>query len=232
MLGIIGAMEIETNGLIEKMDETRVDTFGVFSFVCGKLCGKNIVVCKCGIGKVFSSTAAILMIEKYGVDAIINIGVAGGAKLLKQGDIVIAEKTVQHDYDATADVSEGLVLGQVHGFTSPFFECDNELISVLKMAVFRCGLSSNVGIIASGDCFVSSKVKSENISKTFGAIAFDMESAPINQVCAMQKVKYCAMRAISDNADDIAAMSFYDFVCEASKRAIDVICEFVKLWNL
>ncbi len=227
MIGIIGAMEIETNGLVSKLNDTLVEKVGSYSFVKGNLYGKDVVVCRCGIGKVFSSTAAVLMIEKYGVDCIINLGVAGGAKPLKQGDVVIAERTVQHDYDAVAD---GLKLGQVHGFNSPYFDCDNTLIEKLSIALNEADVNYTKGVIASGDCFVSSKEKSTAIAKEFGAIAFDMESAAINQVCSVQGVPFCSMRAISDNADDEAVKSFYEFVTEASEKAIDAISKFVSIF--
>lgn len=224
MVGIIGAMEIETRGLVEKMTETKTENFGAYEYTIGKLNGKDLVVCKCGIGKVFSSTAAILMIRNYNPTAIINIGVAGGAKPLKQGDVVIANKTVQHDCDSTAD---GLALGQVNGFDSPYFDCDDALVFKLTDVLSRLGYEHAVGTIATGDCFVNSSEKSRWIVDNFGAVAFDMESAAINQVCLVQKVPFCSMRAISDNGDDGALKSFYEFVTESAKKAIEVISEFV-----
>ena len=228
MIGIIGAMEIETNGLVQKMTKVVVEKVGSYSFAKGKLSGKDLVVCRCGIGKVFSSTATALMIEKYNVECVINIGVAGGVKPLKQGDVVVAEKTVQHDYDAVAD---GLILGQIHGFSSPYLECDKTLVDKLCNALKKTGEECKRGVIASGDCFVSSTEKSNFIANTFGASAIDMESAAVNQVCLLQGVPFCAMRAISDNADDEAVKSFYEFVTEASEKAIETICIFVSEFN-
>ena len=94
------------------------------------------------------------MIEKFGVSELINVGVAGGKKPLSQGDVVIAEKTVQHDYDATPD---GLPLGQVHGFDSPYFNCDNGLVSHLDAIMNDMKIRHKIGVVASGDCFVSKK---------------------------------------------------------------------------
>lgn len=225
MLGIIGAMEVETSGIVEAMECIENVDAGGYRFVVGLLCGKRIVVSRCGIGKVFSSTAAALMIDKFGVSEIINIGVAGGAKPLRQGDVVIGERCVQHDYDATAD---GCELGQVHGFTSPYFMCDIGIVNRLETVMRSLGYTYSKGTIASGDCFVSDAKKSANISKCFGAIVYDMESAAIAQVCAFQGVAFCSMRAISDNGDDDAIDSFYDFVSKAAARSIDVITAYVR----
>lgn len=224
MFGIIGAMEIETEGLVKKLVDCKEVNSGAYKFVIGKLCGKEIVVCRCGIGKVFSSTAAALMIANFEVNNIINIGVAGGAKPLRQGDIVISERTVQHDYDATAD---GLAIGQVHGFDSPYFGCDRAIVGELSDVITRLGYRYKVGTIASGDCFVGDNEKSAYIAKQFDAIAFDMESAAINQVCAVQNVGFASLRAISDNGDDSAVKSFYEFVTEAADKSIEIVTEFI-----
>ncbi len=224
MFGIIGAMEIETDGLIAELTDKRETEIGAYKFMKGKLCGKDIVVCKCGIGKVFSATAAALMINNFSVSGIINIGVAGGVKPLKQGDIVISERTVQHDYDATAD---GLPMGQVHGFDSPYFGCDRAIVGQLSEIITRLGYKYKVGTIASGDCFVSDNEKSATIARMFDASAFDMESAAINQVCEVWNVGFASLRAISDNGDDSAVKSFYEFVTEAAKKAIEIITEFI-----
>lgn len=220
MLGIIGAMKIETDSLIAEMNNVRKESAGAFVFSVGEIKGKTIVVCECGIGKVFSSSAAALMIEKFGVDTIINVGVAGGRKPLRQGDVVIAEKTVQHDYDATPD---GLPLGQVHGFDSPYFDCDSGLVKALDGIMTSMNVRHKVGIVATGDCFVGSKEKAASISATFDADAYDMESAAINQICAVQNVKFVSLRAISDNGDDEAVKSFYEFVTAAAEIALNVL---------
>ncbi len=224
MIGIIGALEMETNGLIELMIEPKTTEIGAYKFVKGKVRGKDAVVCCCGVGKVFSSTAAVLMIAYFNVDSIINIGVAGGAKPLKQGDIVIAERTVQHDFDAVAD---GVEKGTVSGFDSPYFDCDRALVGQLGEIITRLGYKFKVGTVATGDLFVGSNAKSQEISREFGAIAYDMESAAINQVCTVQNVGFTSLRAISDNGDDGAVKSFYEFVEEAAAKAIEVITEYI-----
>ena len=225
MIGIIGAMSIEIDGLVAIMDERKTISCGIYNYEVGKIFGKEVVVCRCGIGKVFSSTATALMIEKFAPVAIINIGVAGGAKPLCQGDIVVSKRTVQHDYDGTAD---GLKLGQVHGFDSQYFECDENLVNAISKVIDEFGYSYIVGTVATGDCFVSDNAKSSFIAKTFDANAFDMESGAINQVCNVQNVPFVALRAISDNGDDSAMKSFYEFVTEAATRSINIITKYIQ----
>ena len=225
MIGIIGAMSIEIDGLVAIMDERKTISCGIYNYEVGKIFGKEVVVCRCGIGKVFSSTATALMIEKFAPVAIINIGVAGGAKPLCQGDIVVSKRTVQHDYDGTAD---GLKMGQVHGFDSQYFNCDENLVNAISKVIDEFGYSYIVGTVATGDCFVSDNAKSSFIAKTFDANAFDMESGAINQVCNVQNVPFVALRAISDNGDDSAMKSFYEFVTEAATRSISIISKYIQ----
>lgn len=225
MLGIIGAMKIEIDGIKNLMSEKEELSFGSYLLTCGKLYGKDVVACECGIGKVNSSTATMLMKAKFDVDTVINLGVAGGYKTLKQGDTVISAKTVEHDYNATPD---GLVEGQVHGFDSPYLDCDNDMVEKFSAIAKERGYSFATGVVVSGDQFIASNEKSEYLTKTFGALAYDMESGAINHVCKLLGIKFIAIRSISDNGNDEAVDSFYTFVEKASKKSIDLVCSYVK----
>ncbi|MDE4951054.1 5'-methylthioadenosine/adenosylhomocysteine nucleosidase, partial [Francisella tularensis subsp. holarctica] len=63
---------------------------------------KELVLAYSKIGKVFSSLTATIMIERFGVEALLFSGVAGGLQDLKVGDMMAATATVQHDVDITA----------------------------------------------------------------------------------------------------------------------------------
>ena len=102
MIGIIGAMDIEVEkikGFLTGITEEKIS--GV-NFVRGKFGEKNVVVAKCGVGKVFAGLCAEAMILKYSPELIINVGVAGCLdSTLKIGDIVIADEVCQHDMDTS-----------------------------------------------------------------------------------------------------------------------------------
>ena len=224
MLGIIGAMGVEIDEIVNKLSNKKEYQLCSYKITLGNFCGTDIAVCKCGIGKVNASTATMLMKVKFDVDVIINIGVAGGWKTLKQGDIVISTKTVEHDYDGTPD---GLPLGQVHGFDSPFLDCDEELVTKLSSIAKKRNYSYVNGIIASGDQFIASKEKSAFITETFSAVAYDMESGAINHVCKNLGIRFVAIRAISDNGNDGAVDDFYAFVKKAALISEDLVCSYV-----
>ena len=100
MTGIICATETEMKAIINEIKNIRENNVGKIIFFEGKLNNKDIVFVQSGIGKVNAAITATLLIEKYDVDEVIFSGVAGALdKVLKIGDIVIAEDVVQHDFD-------------------------------------------------------------------------------------------------------------------------------------
>ena len=102
MIGIIGAMDVEVENLKNKIQDKKVDIISGIEFVSGKIEGKEVVVAKCGIGKVFASICAEAMIIKFNPDYIINTGVAGTLTCeLSIGDVAISESLCQHDMDTS-----------------------------------------------------------------------------------------------------------------------------------
>lgn len=225
MIAIIGAMDIEISGIVNRLTDTKKVKAVGFEFIRGVFENKDVVICQCGVGKVSAAAAVSALIQLFNPELVLNTGVAGGALPLKQGDIVIADRVVQHDFDVTPD---GLPKGQIPGFDSPYMKCDEQIVRKLKKAADAVGYKSVEGVIATGDCFISSKEKATEITKEFDAYAYDMETGAIAQVCEICGVKFAALRAVSDNGDEVAVKSFYEFVTEAAGRSIDILTEFVK----
>ena len=57
MLGIIGAMDQEVSILKEKMEVKKIDKRASMEFYVGILNGKEVVIVKCGVGKVNARTS-------------------------------------------------------------------------------------------------------------------------------------------------------------------------------
>lgn len=103
MVGIICALNIEVQGLKEKMTEISEQAYAKMSYTKGKIGATDVVAVECGIGKVNAAMCAQIMIDKFSPDVIINSGIAGAlSKELNVGDIVVAKDVVQHDMDGTA----------------------------------------------------------------------------------------------------------------------------------
>ena len=87
MIGFIGAMQIELDGIRANMTDKRSVTVSGVEYVIGKLGKNEIVTAVCGVGKVFAAICTQTMILKFNPTLIINTGVAGGvASGLKIGD--------------------------------------------------------------------------------------------------------------------------------------------------
>ena len=103
MLGIIGAMDIEVNDIIAKMENPEEKTISSIKFTSGTINGTQCVIAKCGIGKINAAVCTQTMILEYQPDKILNTGIAGSTSNKTHiGSVVIADKVIQHDFDTTA----------------------------------------------------------------------------------------------------------------------------------
>ena len=232
MIGIICAMQIEADGIIALCENVKTRTHAKMKFTLGTLHGKDVCVVVCGVGKVNAAMCALMLIEKYKPDLVLNSGVAGSlSPIVGIGDIVVATKSVEHDMNGTA-------LGDRQGeITFPdgnmmFFECDKQA-STLLAAICREIPDTKVaqGIIASGDIFVSDRKQRFKINDRFGALACEMEGAAIGHVCVRCEVPYGIIRAISDDLDENKGMDFVKFCELASKKTVAAVSGFVKAYS-
>lgn len=226
MIGIIAAMVPEIEAVKAAMTDKESRTVSGIEFVSGKLFGKDTVVAKCGIGKVFAAVCAQTMILLYHPELIINIGVGGTlTEKLTIGDIAVSRDVVQHDMDTSP---LGDPVGLVSGINIVHFPACEELTDALIRAAEKVGINCLKGTVASGDQFIASKEKKACIRDTFGAIVCEMEGAAIGHVCYINDTPFAVLRAISDSADDSSHMDYGEFVNFAAERSFNVISEFVK----
>ena len=222
MIGIIGAMDIETEHINNLLTDKETYEISGRTYTIGKLGNEKVITAVCGIGKVFAAMCAQTMIVKFGADTIINTGVAGSltsdAKIL---DTVVATALIQHDVDTTYF---GDPRGMISGINVVEFPCDKDLVRRITENTEGNCLH---GIIASGDCFVANETKKNDIKETFGAIACEMEGASIAQVCYVNKVPFAVLRTISDGADG-EEMSYERFCTIAAEKAAKIIINTIK----
>lgn len=227
MLGIIGAMQVEINALRQLMTDQEVRVISGMEYVKGKLDGHDVVAVVCGEGKVASGICAQTLILQYGVDKVINTGVAGTlCDELGIKDVAVARDVVQHDMDVTA---LGLPLGQIPSLNLSKIPCDQDLVAALEQAVQEQGCNYRVGTIASGDMFLHTVERKQFIVEHFGAIAGEMEGASIGQVCYLNSIPFVVLRTMSDDASGHAPACFERFAAEAAELACAIVRRFVAL---
>ena len=218
-IGIITATIEEFEAIKDIMKQAEEIKYYDLTFCTGKINIKNIVLVKCGVGKVNAARTTQILTDKFNVKSIINVGSAGGLNNnLEIGDIVIAKELVQHDFDITP-------FGHEKGYitdTGKFFKCDEKLINIFKNVKIE-GIKITTGIIASGDIFCADVYMKEKIRDKFNADCCEMEGAAIAQVCYLNKIPFLVIRAISDIPNGKNHIDFDKFIKLASKNCAKII---------
>ena len=197
-IAIIVAMGKELRLLLPLLEDQSQITLNDVEFHMGNIGRHEVIVTKCGIGKVNAAVGTLTLIEHFHPNLVINTGVAGGtgkgAGIL---DVVVASQVAYHDVWC----GEGTKWGQAAGCPEAF-DCALSDATVAGLGDVKRGL------IASGDIFVAHKEDVDRILTLYPqAVAVDMESAAIAQVCHLKNVPFVCIRVISDTpggADNIA----------------------------
>ena len=223
-LGIIGAMRIEIENLKPSIEKPKYETISGVDFISGEINGVEVVAAVSGIGKVFAAICTEIMILHFGVDHVINIGVAGSlVKDLKVLDVAVADSAVQHDMNTSAI---GDPIGLVSGINIINFEADEKLKNATKEVLEAKGIYYQTGVIASGDLFVDTDKQRQTIRDRFDAIAADMEGASIAHTCYVNNVPFTLIRSISDA--DGSAMDYNTFAGKAAEQSISIVLDLIK----
>ena len=216
-IGIIGAMEIEVNDLVSRLENKESHLVSGITFYTGDLLGKRVAIARCGIGKVFAAICAEVMILKFAPKLLVNTGVGGAlASGLNTGDIVVADKLCQYDMD-TSPIGDPV--GLVSGINRIWFETDEKAREILLTSAVELGLSASLGSIATGDRFVATRDLKNQIVENFGASACEMEGGAIAHVAFVNETPFIVVRAISDSADGEASMDYPTFLGIAAKNS-------------
>lgn len=225
--GIITAMKEEMNEIEQIMEDVEQIKVFELNFLKGKINNIDIVLVESGVGKVNASRTTQILIDKFNVDIIINVGSAGSANdELNIGDIVIGSKLVQHDFDITA-------FGHNKGFISnvgDYIECDENLVKRFEKSILKIQdkeFKIKIGIIASGDIFCTELKMKNKIRNKFNADAIEMEGTAIAQVCKLDNIPFIVIRSISDKPNGENNITFDKFLKIASKRCAEILKEFL-----
>jgi len=231
LVGIIGAMKVEVAELVKAMAVEKVERISTMDFYVGSINGHQVVVVTCGIGKVHAAMCTQTMITRYSPDIIVNTGVAGSlTPKLEIGDCAIASSVVQYDVDTTAF---GDPLGMISGIDIVEFYCDPLIVEALSQAVLSVEKTHyETGLIATGDRFLKGGEDKKAILDSFEAIACEMESGSIGQVCTINDIPFGIIRAISDNADSTSCVEYTDFLNAAAAMAAKTVKIFLEKVNL
>lgn len=154
----------------------------------------GIVAAEGGVGKVNAAMAAEILCREYGVDLILNAGVAGCLTDLPIGTLVVVDEFVQHDVDTTAVGDPIGLVSTVNQVNFPTWQPQKclELLASL-------GHPAKIGRAATGDWFAVRGQRAEFIRGTFRPVLAEMEGGAIAQVCFRNGTGCISVKSVSDH---------------------------------
>ncbi|MEJ9218805.1 5'-methylthioadenosine/adenosylhomocysteine nucleosidase [Paenibacillus glucanolyticus] len=222
VIGLIGAMDEEVELLLGQLENKVTTVKAGVTYASGTLHGKQVVVCKSGVGKVNAAVTTQILIDSFGVSKILFTGVAGALHPdLNIGDIVISSSCMQHDMDVTP---LGFARGMIPYQEVSDFPADQSLIELAEEACKELSVDHCViGKVLSGDQFIASRETVQTLYEDLNGACAEMEGSAVAQVCYMNRVPYVVIRSMSDKADGSAHVNFPEFTVKASRRSHEIV---------
>lgn len=223
-IGIIAALDCEIEMFISDFAAKQTDNKYIYH---GKYSGHDIYLTLCGIGKVNAAICSQRLCDYVDLDVIINSGVAGGVcDKLNVCDVAISDTLTYHDF-------RPLQLLDKYSPGRSVFKADNKLIKLANNAckyLNETGEKFNYenGMIVSGDIFVEDNEYKKHLKEEFNAVCTEMEGAAVVHTALVNNVSALVIRAISDNADGSAGMTFDEMCQIAAVRASKIVKEIIK----
>jgi adenosylhomocysteine nucleosidase len=172
-IGIVCAMHLEIAEFLDRCEKVKRYTGGEFTFRGGKYDAIRIAIVESGNGFARARKAAQALIDAHSPPWVLSAGFSGALRPeMKVGHIVMADAIVDlHGHELDIDV---------HVAADP-----------------SRGL--HVGKIVTADHIVRTVAEKQALAGRTGAIAVDLESLAVAQVCREAKTRFLAVRVISDD---------------------------------
>lgn len=226
-IGIICASDDELAPFLPIIEDCEIIEKAMLKFYKGTIYGVEVVALFSGVCKVNAAIASQMLVDGFGVDAIINSGVAGGMNPeLQIFDTVILTEVCYHD------VAEDILTEFHPWMNSVFFKADSELIKISKVAANNIKAEGTIywGRMVTGEAFIKDEGRQE-INDKFLPLSVDMETAGIAHVCYVNNIPFLAVRCITDTASHSGNEHFEENIIKASEIAAkitkSIICNLI-----
>ncbi len=223
-IGIIAAENEEMLAIKNIMENISEEKIFNLTFYSGNIHNRECVLVECGVGKVNAARTTQILIDKFSIDYIINVGSAGSiTPELNVQDIVIGKELVQYDFDITqiGDYEKGEICD-----VGKYFYSDERLIKLCEQTIDEMKnreFKIKIGRIGSADIFFADSEKAKEVREEFGMECLEMEGAAIGQVCFLDKIPFLVIRGISDTPNGNNKIDFHTYLKIASKRAAEIL---------
>ena len=227
MIAIISAMQKEITNLLNAFDSYETINYQNQEIYIGKMFGKDTLIARTGIGKINAAMMTTKVLENYDVDVVVNIGVCGGIKPLKSGDIILGEKMYCYDLDLT-DIDD-VKVGQIEGFPW-FYEPTKKELERAKNSFDKINVKYNLVPVLTCDKFVtkySQLGEMQNlVDMPFG---IDMEAYAICQVAYLYNKNVIVIKGVSDTINsENQVIDYSKVVDEICTKTTNIAKEYIK----
>jgi adenosylhomocysteine nucleosidase len=178
-VGVVFALSQEAGGLIDRLAGAVGIAGAEFTIQEGGLAGRRVAVIVSGPGRKAARRAAEVLIAGHAPRVVVSSGFAGGlVDAVKRNEFVVASELVD---SAGARVVVGV---------DAAFRGDAATVGV------------HVGRFVTVDEIVTTPEAKRALGEKHDAIAVDMESLAVAEVCAREGVRFAAVRIVSDAVGD------------------------------
>lgn len=222
-IGIISALNLEIELVKKKLKIKNMYIIAGFKFYEGNYCDLNIILTICDVGKVNSASCTQILIDKFEITHIINLGVAGSLREdVRIYDLVISDSLIHHDVRKTQMANRFPY--------QPSFKASEFLKTMAIKSAKNTNKKYHIGKIVTGESFITDIKSKKKIVKDFSPHCVEMEGASIAHVAYINKIDFLVIRSISDNATE--GTSLNDNIIEiASRNSGDLVLEILKNIN-
>ncbi len=178
-VGVVFALGIESGGFEDLLRGKRIDKGKRLSFRTGTLDDRRVVVALGGPGRKAAARATEALIDGHDPAWIVSAGFGGGlAPELQAGDFLLADEVVDADGRCFA-IDVGL--------------SDEALAANPRL---------HVGRLLTADSIIARVEDKRALRQQHNALAVDMETHAVAEVCSRREKRFLAVRIISDTADE------------------------------
>ena len=229
MIGIIGAMDVEIKLLLENLENEEVITINDYDFHKGILNNKEVVIVKCGVGKVNAGIVATILALSFKPEVVISTGIAGGIDPLTTKDVLLGNEFIYGDFDIRFF---GYEYGQVPN-EPQYFKANLEYLNKVEGILKQLKVDYHKGLCITSDKFITSM---DNVLVPVeGKYAVtEMESTSIVHALKHAGIPVIVLRFVSDIIGHPSQIeNYFEFETEMANLSASICLKCLgELWNI
>lgn len=190
----------------------------------------EVIAVFAGPGKIQCASATQLIIDKFNLDMIIDVGGAGSlADELKCYDIIVAKEVYEYDVCEIEDfakfkdeLTSRIILSNASEEKNTYIE----KVMIDKLSSIDANIK--FGNIASGEKTIKDKATRDKLYSLLNAHACNWETSAVIKTANLNDIKALSIRVITDNADENMEKDFYEnwgYALEKLYKVLDGIFE-------